>query len=254
MIQLSICIPSYNRAKFLPDLLQSIVSQYTEQVEVVICDNGSIDETKEVVLSWQRKYPRIFYKKLQENIGPDRCFLHSVELASGLFCWLMGDDAIIETGGIARVLRALSSDITGITVHRAAYDVLLQKRWIEQSSMTQDYNFTKAKDCFTQLFSLFGFLSAQIVHKEKWQAVVIEEDVSPYFNAYILIYIIGRMIQKDPNWHYIHTPCVGWRSGNDSFAKELGRYGRFILDVTGYTSIAKGLFSTQKDLYRIALN
>ncbi len=252
---LSICIPSYNRAHCLPDLLQSIVAQYDERVEIVICDNGSSDQTKEVVQEWQKKHPRIVYERFAKNVGPDRCFLKSVEMGSGTFCWLMGDDDILEPNGLKKILDSLDDSLTGITVNRAAYDALLQKRWMEPSfGRDQNRLFQDAPSCFSSLFVLFGFLSAQVVRRSLWLAVVEEEDVSLYFNAYVLIYIIGRMIQKDPRWLYIHTPCVGWRSDNDSFAKQLGSHGRFALDIVGYKAITKGLFLDQKRLHRKVMN
>lgn len=252
---LSICIPSYNRAHCLPDLLHSIVKQYDERVEIVICDNGSWDATEEVVHQWQKEYPRITYERFIKNVGPDRCFLKSVEMGSGTFCWLMGDDDIIEPGGLNKVLDSLDVSLTGITVNRAAYDLSLQKRWMEPSQgRDQDRLFQEADSCFSSLFVLFGFLSAQIVKRSLWLSVVEEEDVSLYFNAYVLIYIIGRMIQKDPRWLYIHTPCVGWRSDNDSFAQQLGSQGRFALDVIGYSAITKGLFKNQKKLEMRIMN
>ena len=48
-MKLSICIPTYNRAKYLPTALDSILEQITERVEIAICDNGSIDATPEIV-------------------------------------------------------------------------------------------------------------------------------------------------------------------------------------------------------------
>jgi abequosyltransferase len=252
---LSICIPSYNREKFLPDLLESIVRQYTEIVEIVICDNASADRTESLVGTWKKKYPRIVYERFEKNVGPDRCFLRSIEMAKGTFCWLMGDDDIIEPGGIRRVLDALDEKITGITVNRRAYDKDLKNSWIEPSEgRKEDLLFSSAEECFLSVFTLFGFLSAQVVRRSSWLSVCKEEDVTPYFNAYALIYVIGRMIQKDPSWLYLHTPCVGWRSGNDSFAFSLGRYCRFTLDVKGYSSIAKGLFTEDKALHNKVMN
>ena len=252
---LSICIPSYNRVSFLPDLLDSIVKQYDETVEIVICDNGSVDRTKMLVETWQKKHPRIVYERFERNIGPDRCFLRSVEMAKGTFCWLMGDDDIIEEGGIQRVLEALDDKVTGITVNRIAYDKDLKNSWIEPShGRKQDLTFLTDEKCFTSVFTLFGFLSAQVIRRASWLAVCKEEDVSLYFNAYALIYVIGRMIQKEPLWSYIHTPCVGWRSGNDSFALSLGRFRRFALDVTGYSSITRGLFHKDRVLHKKIMN
>jgi abequosyltransferase len=235
--------------------LRSIVLQYDERVEIVICDNGSSDGTKALVEQWQKMHPRIVYERFEKNIGPDRCFLRTVEMARGTFCWLMGDDDIIEPKGIERVLERLDDDITGITVNRTAYDRNLKNPWKEPSGdRKKDVLFSSEKECFTSVFSLFGFLSAQVVRRASWLAVCKEEDISPYFNAYVLIYVIGRMIQKSPSWVYLHTPCVGWRSGNDSFAFSLGKYRRFELDVKGYSSITKGLFLKDRSFHKKIMN
>lgn len=247
MNRLSVCIPSYNRAAFLPDLLTSLAEQYEEGVEAIVCDNGSTDDTENVVRTWQEKHPWIRYERFAKNVGPDLCFLRSVEIASSPFCWLMGDDDVIEPGGLKRVLEALRPDLTGITVARMAYDKDLKTRWEEKSSAPkEDVLFTQVEPCFLSLFCLFGFLSAQVVRRDKWLSIASEEDLKPYYNAYVLVYIIGRMIQKDPAWLYLHIPCIGWRSGNDSFALELGRYKRFVLDVNGYSNILQGLLHKQK--------
>ncbi len=259
MVFLSICIPSYNRARFLPDLLKSITLQYNDRVEIVICDNGSTDETEEVSLSWQENHPRIVYERFEKNVGPDRCFLKSVEKASGTYCWLIGDDDVLEPGGLQKVLEVLekNSELEGITVNRAAYDFSLQRRWMEPDSLkrNEDKKFHESNKCLSELFTLFGFLSAQIVKRSSWMDVVEKEtDLPLYYNAYVLVYIIGRMIQKKPAWYFIHTPCIGWRSGNDSFAQELGAYRRFILDLSGYLQITQALFKEDSLLYRNIMN
>lgn len=252
---LSICIPSYNRSVYLPDLLSSIVHQYDSRVEIVICDNGSTDETEVVVRRWQEQYPRIIYEKFIKNVGPDRCFLRSVEMASSPFCWLMGDDDIIEEGALEKIISLLNDEVVGITVNRIAYNSSLQKKWMEPPiGPIGNQKFTNANTCLKALFPLFGFLSAQIICRSAWLNVVEEEDVSPYYNAYSLIYIIGRMIQKDPRWLYLHTPCVGWRSDNDSFAKQLGMLGRFALDIKGYKTIIYGLCKSDPKLRSFLIN
>ena len=58
-MNLSICIPTYNRCKYLANLLKSIIFQIEifrlfEDVEIVICDNNSIDNTLLLVESIQK--------------------------------------------------------------------------------------------------------------------------------------------------------------------------------------------------------
>ncbi|MBM3199193.1 MAG: glycosyltransferase family 2 protein [Chlamydiae bacterium] len=251
MIKLSLCIPTYNRASFLPDLLQSILSQYDDSVEIIIVDNGSQDSTPDLISSWGQKLP-LYYERFSQNQGPDRCFLRTIELATGSFCWLLGDDDILEPGALARILSLLQENLTGITLQRAAYDRTLYKRWIEPSFFPTTRMLTK-KD-LPALFPLLGFLSAQVVHRQTWLSVIQQEDLSPYYNAYCLVYIISRMIQEKSHWLYLHEPCVGWRSNNDSFAKELGRSGRLALDITSYKTIIQGLAAHSPKLRRSLLS
>lgn len=68
---LSICIPTYNRSKYLKNSLDSIVKQnefLNGAVEIVISDNASTDDTKEIVESYQKVYKNIYYSRNEENV------------------------------------------------------------------------------------------------------------------------------------------------------------------------------------------
>ena len=54
----TLCIPTYNRSQFLEKCLAQIVCQkgFDERIEVVILDNCSTDNTKEIVKSFTKKY------------------------------------------------------------------------------------------------------------------------------------------------------------------------------------------------------
>ena len=66
---LSICIPTYNRAEYLAKSLDSLIVQPEfSQIEVVISDNASTDNTEEVCKHYREKYPNIVYYRNQENI------------------------------------------------------------------------------------------------------------------------------------------------------------------------------------------
>ena len=72
---LSICIPTYNREKYLQECLESIIHQEgfnTEDIEIVISDNASQDNTTQLVETYKAKYPNIKYFRNVENIGAIR--------------------------------------------------------------------------------------------------------------------------------------------------------------------------------------
>ena len=61
MPKISILIPTYNRAAFLRNALDSIVAQNARDIECVISDNASSDDTAEIVKSFQKNHAYIKY-------------------------------------------------------------------------------------------------------------------------------------------------------------------------------------------------
>ena len=97
MYKLSICIPTYNRAKHLANCLQSIISIKNHSkltFEVCVSDNCSTDDTEDVVQRAQ-KYIAIKYQKNECNLGIPKNFLNVIDMAEGEFAWLIGDDDLL---------------------------------------------------------------------------------------------------------------------------------------------------------------
>jgi len=108
---LSICIPTYNRSKYLRSNLLSIFSQvrHPELVEVVVSDNHSTDETEAVAREFL-KYENFRYFRQEENIGPAKNFLSNVALAKGEYCWIIGDDDFILQERIESILQLIGEN------------------------------------------------------------------------------------------------------------------------------------------------
>src|SRR6266540_7217485 len=188
-IKLSICIPTYNRAAFIGRTIESVISQATEEIEIVISDNASQDNTEEIVRNYQQRSPRITYFRWQTNMGADRNYLKVVELAQGDYCWLMGSDDKVEEGGVGIVLNAINSypALAGMSVNRNAYTFDLSstitERPVAGGKIHGDCLFENTVDVFSLLGEYFGYLSGQIVNRKLWQNVLLEKAVTPYFNA-----------------------------------------------------------------------
>lgn len=107
---LSICVPTYNRAAKLRSLLHSIVVQCAgleQEVEIVVSNNASPDDTGGMVRRCSETYP-IVYSRNRTNEGPLRNIqILASTLAKGKFTWLIGDDDLVLPGGVRLVLEVL---------------------------------------------------------------------------------------------------------------------------------------------------
>ena len=107
---LSICIPTYNRAEYLKKSLESLVGQESfSEIEVVISDNCSTDNTQEVIAEFQKVYPNIAYFRNEENIR-DRNYPTVMMRAHGVFRKLCNDNLLYKEGTISYFLKALSEN------------------------------------------------------------------------------------------------------------------------------------------------
>lgn len=92
----SIIIPTYNRANLIRRPLDSILNQTYLELEVIVVDDGSIDDTESLVATYAAKanFPVIYYKK--ENGGCSSARNKGIEIASGdCIAFLDSDDQLL---------------------------------------------------------------------------------------------------------------------------------------------------------------
>ena len=87
--RVSVVIPAYNHARFLPDALESVLAQTFRDFEVLVVDDGSTDNTGEVVAAFA---PRVRYIH-QHNGGPSRARNTGIRHTTGEYvAFLDADD------------------------------------------------------------------------------------------------------------------------------------------------------------------
>jgi len=105
---LSICIPTYYRAKILKDTIKHLIQLENDEVEFLINDNGSPDETQEVVKEF--KDSRIQYYRNDKNLGVDANLIKCVEHARGKFIFFLSDEDRIEFETIPWIIEQIKSN------------------------------------------------------------------------------------------------------------------------------------------------
>jgi abequosyltransferase len=106
---LTIAIPTYNRRKYLEELLICLKPQLADQqkVELLISNNASPDDTEEMVQSLQKQGLRAKYVRNAENIGADANFVQCFTLATGKYLWILGDDDLLTPNAVSQLMALL---------------------------------------------------------------------------------------------------------------------------------------------------
>jgi len=109
---LSICIPSYNRAFFLRECLQSIVvalKGHEDKVEVVILDNASTDNTSTVVAEFQDRIRNIRYYRNKIFIDAKQNISKVAQIGEGEYLWVFGDDDKIDKRAVSAIINQIEN-------------------------------------------------------------------------------------------------------------------------------------------------
>lgn len=105
--RVSICIPSFNNGSHIGFAIKSALCQTFGDIEVVVVDNDSSDDSEMVVQSFGDE--RIRFSKNSENIGMTRNWNKCISMASGEFvCLLCADDMLLPTF-VARTVSMLAA-------------------------------------------------------------------------------------------------------------------------------------------------
>lgn len=95
---LSIVVPSYNAAAYLPETMPSIFhSRYVAEIEVLIVNDGSTDHTLEIAREMEKDYPDIVRVIDKENGGHGSTVNVGIEQASGTYFKVVDADDWVET-------------------------------------------------------------------------------------------------------------------------------------------------------------
>lgn len=102
--RVSVIIPTYNRASLVGETIRSVLSQEYSDLELLVLDDHSSDNTKEVVGSF--KDPRINYLQHACNIGFAANWTYGVQLAKGKYLAILGDDDLYKQGFLQKRVEA----------------------------------------------------------------------------------------------------------------------------------------------------
>jgi abequosyltransferase len=172
-VKLSICIATYNRAQFLGQTLESIISQATAGMEIVIVDGASTDNTKAIVEDCTRKFPNFQYCRMEIKGGVDQDFCKAVELARGEYCWLFSDDDLMKPGAIraifAEIERSYALIVVNSEVKNSDFSSVLSKGILKHKT-NRIYSTDERDALFRDTANYLSFIGAVVIRRDLWNA------------------------------------------------------------------------------------
>lgn len=105
MENISVCMATYNGARFFCEQLDSILSQISDNDEIVIVDDCSEDDTVDLIRAYDDKRIRLFCNS--ENLGVNKTFEKAISLACGEYIFLSDQDDIWHAGRLIIMRDAL---------------------------------------------------------------------------------------------------------------------------------------------------
>ena len=212
--RLSICIATYNRAGYIGETLESIISQVTDEVEIVVADGASTDGTSSVVKDCAEVCKQIRYIRLSSKGGFDQDYCKAVELAKGEYCWLMTDDDILKQGAIKIVLDEIKYNNYSLIIVNAEVRNIDLSRLIDKKRLQINENkiYTPAENekLFVEVADYLSFIGCVVINKRLWD----EREKEKYFGS-VFIHV-GVIFQSTipSNTLIISEPYVIIRYGN----------------------------------------
>ncbi len=210
---LTICMATYNRARFIGQTLDSILPQLTPTTEVVIVDGASSDDTPVVIAEYVRRDPRIRYQRQAVNGGIDRDYMVAVELARGRYCWLFTDDDLLAPNAIATVLSHLQEGHSLIVVNAEVRNADLSVVLLPNDAGIPESRVYAVGDddhLFIDTAVYLKFIGAVVIERALWQARAKE----PYAGSEFIHFGVIFQAALPSSSLFIVEPLIQVRYGN----------------------------------------
>ena len=165
-MQCSVIMPAYNSAAFLPQALDSLLSQTMDDFEVVIVNDGSTDNTQEIIDAYCARDPRI-RPFTQENAGVSAARNKALSMAQGDYVTFLDADDYYAPDTLAAFCKKAEETGADLILGRLcmvaqgkppyfhdAADILAREETIETFDKRLLWNFLVSNKCYRRAFIL----------------------------------------------------------------------------------------------------
>ncbi len=249
----SICIPAYNRARFLLPLLDSIFAQDCRDFNVIICEDGSRERAAiaSIARDFSERYPNaVFYYENAHNLGYDANIRNLIDKADGDFCFFMGNDDLLCPGALTTVKSLLNRyHNIGIVLRSYAwFDSEPEHINQEIRYFNEERFFAAGPEAIRTCFRRSGVISGYVVHRKSAAAAATDKfDGCLYYQMHLTANVLAiKNAVFTPELLILCRASEPYEFGNSAAEKGKHTPGE-ITALTRVTMIA-GVLSIVKEL------
>jgi len=238
---LSICVPTYNRSKFLSEALDSIIISikgFEDRVEIIVSDNASTDNTFDIVKEYQAKYSFIRYNRNKENVF-DKNFFIAASLANGNYIWVFADDDKMEEQAVINVINYINQNYNLIICNYSIWNNDFTSKLKEKFyNVSKNIEFNDHNEILKKLGSKLQFLSSIVIEKNTFFNLDEEEYNSLHEFGISFAFSLYCGIIKNVKAVLIANPQLRYRGNNSPLTDRKTWYKYF---ATGSTLLFEEL-------------
>lgn len=123
---ISIVIPSYNGQKFIKEAIDSVISQSYKNWELILVDDGSKDQTAEIMKKYCNQYTNIFFCQHIKNLGVSSALNTGFKKAKGCYHSWISDDNIFKNDALEIMVKEIMSS-DNIDIVYTNHDIIDEK-------------------------------------------------------------------------------------------------------------------------------
>ncbi|WP_291537552.1 glycosyltransferase family 2 protein [Bacteroides sp.] len=269
---LSIAIPTYNRAKYLKENLEAILSQLEsckDIVEILVNDNASSDNTEQSILNLIEKYCfSIKYHRMTENIGYRANVIDVSLRAKGKYLFLLGDDDILSPDFFKIVIPYLENKNNLAVIHfnRLSGDAICSKNKLHDWEFDGLAKIMDYKEFWFRVMSSPNFMSSVIVRRDCFEKGVsfIKDDYYGYhwfsqicfgsIGEKCLYYYMPLVLMRNPSRTWSHDAALYFLVGMNSIFRDLDQYIPGIHDAWYYRGLKTHFYDFYGILSQVAID
>ena len=204
--KLSVVIPAYNAQKFISRCISSALASDLKEIEVIAVDDGSTDETKDILSWYENMYPQFFKKIFKKNGGAAEARNYGIAESRGHYIAFIDSDDMIRPDAYSTMYDSLQKTGADIAIGRL-YKVDNDKYYVRHTLPLPAYKAINPEEYLRLLFT--QTYNNVAVWNKMYRTKLVQEHPIPLL-SYEDVSWTPYILSWADSLCYVDKVCVEW--------------------------------------------